>query len=151
LVKLVYLKDLVMKFQFLAALVGSIALSASSAFAGTKVSYGSCPAYIGNLKTKTYMSTAGLNCSSSPMKAGGLKLNQVITQGVYKFVTDFDVSGQGQANTDAFQVGKNPPTVNYSYNDTNNRGSFTIEVIDITTHKVVETLVSIHGGLSGTT
>jgi hypothetical protein len=140
-----------MKRLITTAIVAAIALSSTPAFAATKVSYGRCPAFIGNQKTKTFISGSNLVCSGTTMKKGGMKQSETLVTGKHDFQTDFDWTGQGESNSPAFQVGKIPATVTYTYNDFANRGGFKIQVVDITTHKVVETLVNSHGAVSSTT
>ena len=61
---------------------------------------------------------------------------------------DFDISGQGQANTQPFKIRSNPALLEFSYSGTTN---LTINLKDLVTHQTVEKLVNVKGPVTGQT
>lgn len=128
----------------LLSLVLASPLSLSPAIAG-----GGCPAFIGNKITKQMVSGKNLVCSSSKIK--GLKLGNVVSSGQVKLQNSFTMDGSADAQSPAFQVGKNGATVEYSFDDSTGKGGLKIDLVDLNTGKRVDTLLNSRGGVDSTT
>ena len=107
-----------------------------------------CPTFIGNPKTKTFFKVpARFVCSSKTLKSKALVESEVLTKSTYELQDSFDMAGQGDANTPAFQVSRKPAFITFSVSDPSEKAIFKLSVIEVATKRVVEVLTTAKGSI----